>query len=52
MKKTYMHPTTQIVKIETIQMIASSPLGIGDEYGTNGNNTVLGRGDSDWEYDD
>ena len=50
MKKTYMHPTINVVMIQTQhQMLAGSEVGIGQEY--NGE-TVLGRGDSDWEYDD
>lgn len=32
MKKTYINPTLEVVKIQTQQMLASSPLGIGSGY--------------------
>ena len=32
MKKTYMIPTLQVVKIQPAQFIANSQVGVGDEY--------------------
>lgn len=32
MKKTYQNPTIKIVKIQTVNMIAESPVGVGSEY--------------------
>lgn len=50
MKKTYKTPTTLVVKIHTVKMIAASQLGVGGEYD---GGTVLGRhGGSGWDDDD
>lgn len=48
MKKTYQNPTTMIVKIQTVHMIAASKLDVGNAYGTG--DAVLSRdNDSDWD---
>lgn len=49
MKKIYMVPTTQVVKIETVQMIAES-VGVGKSYKSG--DAVLSRGSSGWDDDD
>ena len=49
MKKTYQNPTTTIVKIKTVKMIATS-LSVGEEYS---GGTILSReGDGLWEDDE
>ncbi len=46
MKKTYQNPTTMIVKIQTVQMIAAST----KMYGIDATGTAMGRdNDSDWD---
>ena len=52
MKKTYMIPTLQVVKIQTAQLLTESNVKIGDSY--NGTSTIQARGagfsdDDDWE---
>ena len=52
MKKTYQNPTTTIVKIKTVKMIATSnqQLQVGEEYS---GGTILSReGDGFWEDDE
>ena len=50
MKKTYQNPTTTIVKIKTVKMIAAS-LRVGEAYQEN--DVVLSReGDGFWEDDE
>lgn len=49
MKKTYQIPTTDIIKIETAQMIATS-LGVSDKEAESG--VMLGRGGSAWDDDE
>ena len=49
MKKIYMVPTTQVVKIETVQMIAES-VGVGNSYKSG--DAVLSRECSGWDDDD
>jgi len=49
MKKIYQNPTTQIVKIHTVKMIAASQVGVGATY--NGT-TVLGRDNGGDFWDD
>lgn len=48
MKKIYMTPATDVVMIETIQMIAESFNGNLDGEGTDGGNAVS-RGFDDWD---
>ena len=49
MKKTYMHPTTSIVRVETQQMIAESVTVNGSKTISN-SNQILSRGrNSDWD---
>lgn len=47
MKKTYQNPTTKLVKIKTVQMIAASV----QMYGTNATSAGMGRdnGGDFWE---
>ena len=54
MKKTYMIPTTSIVRVETQQMIADSLKVNGDGSKTISNsNQILSRGrNSDWDDED
>lgn len=48
MKKTYINPTLEVVKIQTQQMLASSPLGIGG-----GDKDPATQADGRWyDYDD
>ena len=49
MKKTYINPTMTIVKIQTAQMIAASPIYGGSTEATSGN---LSRESSFWDDDD
>ena len=49
MKKTYQNPTTKIVKIQTMQMIAQS-VGVGSEYQSG--NAVLSRRGNSWDDED
>ena len=50
MKKTYQNPTTTVVTIKTVKMIAQS-LRVGNEYKEN--DVVLSReGDGFWEDDE
>ena len=50
MKKTYIAPETQVMKVELQHMIANSPLPI---KGTTSNaSDLLGRGGSDWDDED
>ena len=49
MKKTYINPTMTIVKIQTAQMIAASPIYGGSTEATSGN---LSREGSFWDDDD
>lgn len=52
MKKTYMTPTTLVVKIHTVKMIsASETLDIGDTV-TNASGAEGRRGGSGWDDDD
>lgn len=51
MKKTYQNPTTKIVKIQTVQMIATSNLNVGNAYQSE--DVVLSReGGSLWDDDE
>ena len=50
MKKTYMAPETQVVKVDLQQMIADSIPRIAGS--TNNVNDLLGRGDAGWNDDD
>lgn len=47
MKKTYINPDTQVIVLETMQMIAES-MNVNNDT-TKGFNESLSRGDSDWE---
>ena len=51
MKKTYLNPTTDIIRVETQQMIAQSQLGVysNDTEGISDNGQVLSRGGSSWD---
>ena len=51
MKKTYMIPTLQVVKIQPSQILAGSEIGIGDDYGGGKIQARQGRF-SRWEEDD
>ena len=45
MKKTYMNPTTNVLYVETVHMIAASEIiGIGDDYD---DDAILSRGEVD-----
>lgn len=48
MKKTYQNPTIKIVKIQTVNMIAESPMRIGSEY-QSGDAVLSRRGGSSWD---
>ena len=48
MKKTYKNPTMLVVKIQTRQMLASSPTTI-NMYGSNASADAMGR---DFDFDD
>ena len=51
MKKTYQNPTTTIVKIKTVKMIATSTLSVGAAYQKD--DVVLSReADGFWEDDE
>jgi hypothetical protein len=50
MKKIYMIPTTLVVKIETVQMIAESVVGVGRAYQSG--DAVLSRESSGWDDDE
>lgn len=53
MKKTYMAPEIQVVKVESQLMTPASQLGVnGDKTVNSGNATLLGRGGSDWDDED
>lgn len=55
MKKTYQYPTTMVVSIRTIQMIATSPAGFNNSLDGNGKagSSALGRrGHGSWEDDE
>lgn len=48
MKKTYQNPTMKVVKIQTVKMIATSNLRVGNAYQEN--DAVLSRrGGSSWD---
>ena len=52
MKKTYIIPTLQVVKIQTAQLLTESNVRLGGSY--NGTSTIEARGagfsaDDDWE---
>ena len=50
MKKTYMTPETQVVKVESQLMTPASPLRVNGS--TDNVNDLLGRGDAGWNDDD
>lgn len=52
MKKTYQNPTTKVVKIQTVKMIAASPDGFNkslNSVGGDGSNALGRRGGSSWD---
>ena len=55
MKKTYINPVMNVVKIETQQMLAASnPDGFAGGLNTTGGSgsNALGREDDDWDWED
>jgi hypothetical protein len=55
MKKTYINPVMNVVKIETQKMLAASnPDGFAGGLNTTGGggSNALGREDDDWDWDD
>ena len=52
MKKTYMTPDIQVVKVESQLMTPASQMGVSDKTVNSTNATLLGRGGSDWDDED
>ena len=50
MKKTYNNPPIEVVKVQTQQMLAGSPL-LGGEYNSSTDGEVLGHG-NDFDFED
>ena len=52
MKKTYINPVMNDVKIETQKMLAASQTTLSFGDGTKGGGEACGREDDDWDWDD
>ena len=52
MKKTYINPVRNVVKIETQKMLAASQTTLSFGDGAKGGGEACGREDDDWDWDD
>ena len=52
MKKTYINPEVEVIKIQTMQMLAASTLDIDDSVEITDENNLLGREFDDEEFID